>query len=136
MDEQWSKWEPIQGLAPHYYIDSISDSYDAFLIGLTNAENENKKIEIKFRNSVEAYRSTYETYRHYLLEILDKTYGMEFFTKWSFFKVKNSDYIKWLSEQSCGIWDSKTITHFSIMGGESIVDVIANYDPIVVLKQT
>jgi hypothetical protein len=136
MDEQWIKWEPIQGLSRHYCVDLVSDSFDGFLIQLSDAENEKNKVEIKFWNSVVAYRSTYETYRHHLLVDLNETYGSEFHAEWALFTVKNSDYIKWLSEQSYGISDSTTITHFSIIGGESIVDVIANYDPIVVLRET
>jgi len=136
MDEQWIKWEPIQGLSRHYYVDLVSDSFDGFLIELTDAENENNKVEIKFLDSVKAYRSTDEAYRSHLLSVLYETYGIEYFNEWALFKVRNSDYQKWLTEQSYGFLDLKTTTHFSIMGGESIVDVIANYDPIVVLKET
>ncbi|MBI9052076.1 MAG: hypothetical protein JEZ00_21860 [Anaerolineaceae bacterium] len=135
MDEQWIKWEPIQGLSRHYYVDLIIDSFDGFFVVLTDAENENKKIEIKFLDSVKAYRSTDEVYRIHLVSTLRETHGEEFINEWALFKVKNSDYKKWLTKQSYDFFDSDTTTHFSIIGGESIVDIIANYDPIVEFKE-
>jgi len=60
---------------------------------------------------------------------IDERYGTEFYAEWTFFKVTNSEYIQWLSEQSYGIAESESLIHFSILAGDSIVDVIAAYEP-------
>ena len=128
MQEQWIKWEPLQGLSEKYYIDCIVDSIEDFSVLLSDYNNE-KKIKIIFKNSVDAYRSTDESYRLKTINDLDKEHGLDFYVKWSFFKVLNSDYIKWLSQESFKISDYSSFTHFSIVAADSILDIVTNYEP-------
>ena len=90
-----------------------------------------QKILIFFESSIHAYRSTDESFRLRTLDMLDKTYGSSFYTQWTFFKVQNSSYFLWLSEQSYKIAKEEHLTHFSFLASNSIVDVIAAYEPIV-----
>jgi hypothetical protein len=62
---------------------------------------------------------------------LTEKYGREFYKNWSFFKVTNSEYVKWLSEKSCAYADEFSFTHFSIVGSDEIIDVLARYEPTV-----
>jgi hypothetical protein len=126
ISEQWIKWEPIKNLAPKYYIDSISDNIDEFSITLSDADNKNK-IKVTFETLVLSYRSTNESFRLSIIKYLDEC-NIEY-SKWTFFKIINSTYIQWLSEQSYGIIESIPPTHFSFVAGDSIVDVIAVYEP-------
>lgn len=127
MQENWERWEPISGLSSKYYVESLSDSIEGFRILLSDAYDEYKKVEVLFEDSVHAYRSTDESFRQSVINKIDERYGTEFYSEWTFFKVTNSEYIQWLSEQSYGIAES--LTHFSILAGDSIVDVIAAYEP-------
>ncbi len=53
-----------------------------------------------------------------------------FLNGWTFFKVDNSNYVKWLSEQSHGISNHLSCTqHFSILGVDCVFDIIAGYEP-------
>ena len=53
MQEQWTRWEPIAGLAQKYYIESISDIIEGFKILLFDANDREKKVLVSFPNSVE-----------------------------------------------------------------------------------
>lgn len=59
---QWIKWEPIDSLSSKYYIESTSDGLDEFKVVLSDANNEKKKVEVIFKDSVHAYRSTDESF--------------------------------------------------------------------------
>jgi hypothetical protein len=129
MKEIWEKWEPIENLAAKYYIDAVLDTIEDFKIILSQEDKRNNKIHIIFENSVDAYRSTDESFRLHLIETLDKRYGSDFYGDWTFFKVKNSLYIQWLSEQSYGISEDLNFIHFSFVAADSILDVVTNYEP-------
>ena len=129
MAEQWTRWEPTQGLSAKYYIDNISNDIKEFNILLSESKNENIKILISFDHSVDAYRSTYESFRQKTLAFLDEEYGTQFYSDWTFFKVSNSTYLKWLSEQSYGITNSISPTHFVIYAMNFVLDIAATYEP-------
>ena len=129
MTEKWSRWEPITNLARKYYIDSVSEDRTGFKIVLSSSENENQKIKIVFKNSVEAYKKTDETLRHRIVCELSDNYGDEFYVNWTFFKVTNSNYLAWLSEQSYTISDTRHLTHFTILAVDSILDIVNVEEP-------
>lgn len=135
MSEQWVRWEPIQNLAQRYSIESISDTLDGFKIVLFEENAEQNKLQIFFDNSVDAYRSTYESFRQKIINDLHEKYGQSFYVNWSFFKINNSSYVQWLSEESYGITDMIGVMHFSIVTKEEIVDIIACYQPDVKLLE-
>ena len=129
MLEQWTRWEPIQGLAKKYCIDSIIDDTKGFSILLSEYYDEKKKARVVFENSVDAYRSTNESFRLSILYDLSGKHGNEFYAGWTFFKVTNSLYIQWLFEQSYGTSESLNFIHFSFISDDSILDVVTNYEP-------
>lgn len=129
MNEQWIKWEPIKGLSANYYVDSISDNMKGFKIVLSEAKNEENKVHIIFKDSIYAYRSTEEGFRLEMLYSLKAKYGAKFYSEWSFFKINDSIYLKWLSEQSYGITDRLNPIHFCIFTMNFILDIVATYEP-------
>ena len=132
MTEQWTRWEPISGLAAKHYIESMFDGIDGFKIVLSGADDETKRVQIVFKDSVLAYRSTYEGFKVNIFSDLSKRYGTNFYAQWSFFKVNNSNYLQWVLEQA-GTTDSLSCMHFCVFSSEAIVDIIATYEPIVEL---
>lgn len=76
-----------------------------------------------------------KTYRLKTFEELSEQYGTVFYSKWSFFRISNLSYLQWLSEQSCGISDSRPLIHFSFFTTNLILDVIASYEPKVELVE-
>jgi hypothetical protein len=131
MQEQWIKWEPIQGLLAKYYIDSVSDSVKGFEVMLSD-DNYQNKVRIFFKNSVDSYGRTDETYRQQLISVLRKQYDTKVWAEWTFFKVMNSAKVQRLSEESLGSGDRELI-HFSWLAADSVLDVIATYQPVVEL---
>lgn len=132
MHEIWNRWEPVNNLAKKYYIESITERIDdKFKILLSDAEDEKKKVLISFPHGVDAHRNTNESYILSTLTSLKTHYGTEFYSDWTFFKVENSEYLKWISEQSYGIYEDCKFTHFCILAVDSMVDIITNYEPTV-----
>jgi hypothetical protein len=120
MTEQWVKWEPIAGLAEHYNIDEVLNTVDGLSIVLSKTDGNNDvKIRVTF-DTIEAYRSTYETFR---IKISDQYMG------WTFFRIENSEYLQWLSEQSHGMYDDFKFLHFAIATDDTVLDIIAKHEP-------
>ncbi|MGB8467511.1 MAG: hypothetical protein WCE21_00755 [Candidatus Babeliales bacterium] len=131
MQEQWSRWEPIQGLAKKYDLDLLEDSDKCFRIMLSD-EDSKSRVLVVFEHWTEAYRNADETYRYKLICDLVEKYG-EHFHGWTFFEVDNSDYVKWLFEQSYGLAEGRNLKHFSFICSNHVIDVIAFSAPTVEL---
>jgi hypothetical protein len=78
VSEQWVKWEPVQDMSSSYYIDSVSDSIKGFVVTLSDAEDETKKLRVTFEHSVHAYRSTDESLRQKTIFDLNSHYDERF----------------------------------------------------------
>jgi hypothetical protein len=134
MQEAWNRWEPVNNLAKKYSIESITESIaDKFKVILIDSDNKSKKVLIAFADGIDAHRSTNESYVLSTLTYLKSRYGSDFYTEWTFFKIENSNYLKWMSEQSYGITQDCHFTHFCILSSDSMLDIIAPYEPKITL---
>lgn len=131
METEWIRWEPIQGLAKRYDVDFILDGQDGLVIRLYSDNISDKKVDIIFEHYVDAYRHTNESFCIDVVHKLSQKYGSNFYSDWRFFQVKNSEYLHWLSKESSGYSDMFPFIHFCIIGVDSIVDVLARYEPTV-----
>lgn len=131
MQEQWTRWEPIEGLSKKYFIDSITDNIDeGFKVVFSDSNDDEKKtIQMIFKDNVASYRNINESYVYKTIIMLKKTYGRDFYGDWTFFKVTNSNYLKMLSEESYTLSDGSNFIHFSFMLGDNMLDIIASYEP-------
>ena len=118
-------------LIKKYYIGSISDSIDGFTIVLADAIGNSPKIKIIFENRVNAFRNSEEAFRLSTIRYLNENYDNGFYANWTFFKAENSEYLKWLSEQSGEISDHYGVMHYSIITDDEILDIAATYEPTV-----
>lgn len=128
-NEQWHRWEPLSGLHPKYYIDSISDDLAGFEVLLSEAAHPDKKVRILFKNGVDVYRNTNESFTNELIANLHANYGRSFYVNWTFFKVTDSEYLAWLSRTSSGISDTRPLQHFVILSVETALEIINDYEP-------
>ena len=128
MTEQWIQWVPINNLVSKYYIDSVIDDIKNFRIIFSELNNKNNRLQVVFKNSVGIYRNTNESYRLKIMDDLNKKYGKKFYGDWTFFKIENSEYIKWLMSQSYDTIDESSI-HFVFVAADSILDVVTTYEP-------
>lgn len=128
--EKWIRWEPLKDLSGKYYLDSFVWPEEGLIIELSN-ENKGKKIQILFDGSIDAFRYTNESFCFKIFGDLSKQYGDDFYKNFSFFKVTNSEYLKWLSEKSLTWSNQFPFMHFCILGGDEVIDILARYEPIV-----
>jgi hypothetical protein len=120
MTEQWVEWEPIVGLVRNYNIDKVLNTAEGLSILLSKADDNNDvKIRVTFTDTIEAYRSTYETFR---IKISSLYIG------WTFFRIENSEYVKWLLEQSHGIDNDFKFMHFAIATDDTVLDIVAKHE--------
>lgn len=120
MNNIWKRWEPKIELKNKYYIDTIKDE-DNLIIELSD-EVGTEKIIMRWDGCITSYTCTEESSRSIL-------YDNNELTKWTFFKVENSQYLKWIEYQSLGIEQGDKLIHYCIIGINSVVDIIARYDP-------
>ena len=133
MQESWAHWMPLENLSKKYYIESITNNREGFTVLLADAIGESEKIKIVFENGVNAFRNTDETFKLSTISWLDEKYGGKFYAEWTFFRVENSEYLKFLCEQSGGISDFYDVKQYSIITDEEILDIAATYEPVVTL---
>lgn len=119
----WKKWEPQKGLQNKYYIDEVTDDIEKGL-SIVLSDEEGKQLILNWDGVVESYMCTEESARTIL-------YDNPELTMWTFFKIENSQYLQWIVEQSIGICQNDKIHHFCIIGINSIVDIVAGYEPVV-----
>jgi len=131
MQEDWIRWEPLKGITGKYDVDYISDGKDGLVIKLYSETKETKAINVVFKDYADTYRHTNESFCFKVFGDLSEKYGAGFYGQWSFFKIINSDYVQWLSNQSCTYANEFTFIHFCFIGSDSIVDILARYEPIV-----
>lgn len=132
MKKNWERWEPISGLKDKYNIDSVEDTLmDGFKITLSECCDKGKRVAVTFKNGIFAHRETHEIFRLATYKLLDDNYGKDFYEKWTFFKVTNSSYLKWLSEQSYTLSDVYSVTHYSFLAGNVMLDIAHVNEPTV-----
>jgi len=131
MSEQWIQWKPAVNLEGKYFVESICDMLDGLHIIFDPSEKSKnpKKLKFFFEYSVKSFRIADESCRTQMLFDLKNIYGDNFYGNWTFFKIENSSYLKWLSEQSCTITDYLSMQHICCIAGNSVLDLATGYEP-------
>lgn len=123
MAEKYSAWRSPIDLQSSYVLDRVDDVAGGFYVTLLDQSNENIKIKIIFQNSIHAHQLFIDqdivTYRK---SCINNPYSI-------FFTVQNSEYLKWLHEQSYDIWDDSGEIHFMIVLEGAIIDIFATKEP-------
>lgn len=133
MKEQWIKWEPVGGLSARYSIKRLVDDVSVFTLYLSDIENPKKRVEVIFDSFIVSYRNTDESYCDKFAFDLRKEYGADFYVKWTFFRVLNSEYIQWVCQQAGEPYTSEDFYHFSLLTYDGQFDIVATYEPKVIV---
>lgn len=128
MIEQWSKWEPDNKLPDKVYLKRLIDDKNGVLLEFTSTD-ETTIIIVSFGESVVSFRNSDEARRLRTIQFLDKTYGKDFYARWSFFKVNKSSYVKWLNQETDDIYAEYNVEHYVFLAADDIVDVLSTYPP-------
>jgi hypothetical protein len=126
--ERWTKWNPIKGLGPKYFIYYTKYSDMRLEILLEDLHDKKKDVRMVF-NSIFFYRVTMEFGRLLTIDFLNQNYEYDFYSKWTFFKVFNSEDLIWISNRSKKLSHKKALMHFSFIDVDNISDVIASEEP-------
>ena len=128
MKEKWVRLT-IPGVKDNaYYIKTLLDDYDGLKITMWNGEKNGKLILIYFE-AVESYQYCDEHSKIDLWSELSKSYGKDFYANYNFFKLENSNYIKWLNTSSYGITEGMGLQHYVLMDRDSVIDIISYGEP-------
>lgn len=127
-NEDWSRWEPIAGISGRYDIYKVSYTYDSFVLVLKNKQR-SQFIEVRFPQSIQAVRIASESVVFSLYDLLFDKYGKDFYTDWTFFTVKNSDCLNWLSKGTYGASELYDLTHYVLSDLDVVIDVVTYNAP-------
>ncbi len=67
-------------------------------------------------------------------EFLNDHYGVDYYDRWPFFKVKGSEYLNWFIKQSSGIYDPEEVEHYVFKTPNDIVEVLSTFEPDVIIE--
>lgn len=131
-NDNWIPFKPADNVSQKYSIDFLKSSIDdiKFKIILSDANNIDKKIIINIAEGVDFYGKIQNEAMLKVIKDIEEKYGKDFHQKWTFFKIENSSYIKWLSDESCGIWNFSYFTHYALIGIDSILYFLSSDDDI------
>jgi hypothetical protein len=87
-----------------------------------------KNITITFENCIYSYQFTEEKGFHGKLCFLIDQYGKDFIFNYRFFEVNNSFYLQY-TIQNHDLSMEQQLKHYSFIGTEELIDVIANNPP-------
>ena len=86
-----------------------------------------REIKVTFKNSVLSYRSETESNFIDTYDFLDETKEKDFYAKWSFFKLENSNYIEWFKQTENS---KENIEHYLFLT-EDVFEILATSAPTV-----
>ncbi|WP_312667336.1 hypothetical protein [Tissierella praeacuta] len=123
------KWYPAKytNLCSMYDVRTIKDLVEGLFIELVpdsivEVENEKyKTIYIHWPGSYVSYMDSDNGVRN--SANLDENNN-----RWTFFKIKESAYIDFIRNDSCGV-EGDNLEHFCIIGTNSVVDILSPYEP-------
>lgn len=126
--ENWNKWQPFTNNLGKMYIEKVIISDNATEVILSN-ELENNVYKFFFNGEILSIRSSDEGKRIKLFNKLDQIYGLNFFKDWTFFTIKDSEYIKWFNKETYNIYSHYNIIHYVFMGSNNIVEILSTFSP-------
>lgn len=118
----YEEWELIESPLTEFYLYELNDGFDGLKIVLRELGASDKKLEIFYPNFL-GYRLTDESGR------LKTLYEND--TLGAFNKTNSSEFISWFIEESRGIPDDQSLTHYNILSSNKILDIISSQLPVV-----
>ncbi|TCI72864.1 MULTISPECIES: hypothetical protein [unclassified Exiguobacterium] len=126
--EKWERWTVNQEIPAKLYLQALIDDKDGLTLVFTDADENN--YTFLFDGLVLSYRNTDEGTLFKTLEQLYKNYGPDFFRNWTLFNVTDSNYVKWLAEESTNIYEEiYDIHHYVFLTSNDVIEVLSTDPP-------
>ncbi|TDX51133.1 hypothetical protein [Orenia marismortui] len=133
---EWIKWKPNTNIPKKVNLESLIDNKEGLMLTFTDKHNRDNLIYVFFKGSVLSYRNTDEGNLLQTFYCLSQMYDDEFYTQWSFFKIKNSSYIRWFNKESYKKYKGCNIEHYIFITPNDIIEVLSTYCPeVTVMKK-
>lgn len=127
IQEQWLKWNPSKLPEGDYTVISFTQDLEGTKIIL---ENEKNMVKVFFDGIILLARISTEGIRIQTVgEIQYKKCDDYFFRGWFLYRIENSKLSDWVTEESCGIYDSLELIHICIVTDEDLIDIISTFEP-------
>lgn len=131
--EHWERWIPISGLPSKLYNDTFIDDKEGITLEFSD-EKEKYKVIFTFEDGVLSYRNTDEGSLLKKISYLDQHYDTDFYSEWSLFKIKDSEYMKWFLEECSGIYEPNELEHYVFLTPNDVIEILTTYTPSIVMK--
>jgi hypothetical protein len=126
---KWTPWKPLREMSGEYCIISYVSSFYGLKIILSKYEPENNtEIHIRLGNAGQIFRVINETYRGRLWRYLSETHH-DVDMSGPLFIVEDSEYLRFLSEESENITDALNYKHYYIRDSEWSFDIASQQQP-------
>lgn len=127
----WEKWIPLNNIPPKLFKDHLIDDENGLKIVFFE-EIEGPKYSFLFEGYVHSYRNTDEGSLLKTLEYVDKYYQHLDYGKWTLFKLKQSSYLEWYTEQTFGMYKNiYQIEHYVFFTSDDVIEVLSADPPII-----
>lgn len=125
MKEEWIEWTTTipEG---KYELISLCQDWDGLKLVF---DDEIYKVEVIYTEGFLTVRSCDEGDRWKTIDAVLAEKGGKFFKNKLFFKVYNSEYKKWYTEESFSVRKDQEFEHHAYVTANDIVDVLALCDP-------
>ncbi|MGM7685204.1 hypothetical protein ACSVDA_24165 [Cytobacillus sp. Hm23] len=125
---EWERWMPMFDVSPNIYNESLSDSEEGFSLRFSDEYGRNSFF-VKFEVGVLSYANTDRGTLIHMLDYLYQKYEESFYCEWSLFKVKKSTYLSRFLEESSGIYEASSVTHYVFLTLNDVIEVLSTYPP-------
>ncbi len=126
---QWVIWKPADEVAKKYRLESLTTEMELPDVLLTEVGNNKKKLLLNFEYRVFSYRKTKLCANSHIVQKLNEQHGLAFAAEWSFFKVGNSSYAQWVSDQSYNFIPFDHLIHFAIITEDALLEFVSGGEP-------
>ena len=106
------------------------DQLIAPMNGIQILQQKGRMVKVTFDKSIVSYQYIEEGYTMYILAMLSKKYGVDFYAHWSLFTIKHSPYFEYISSLSKIPLDQEKYTHYVFFCVDELFEIIADHEPI------
>jgi hypothetical protein len=123
-------WKPLNNINGNYWFENLSLINGNFVFIYEKDQQINTKIHIVCGGGLPSFRYTNETYINGFTHI-DSLEEIKKIRPWCFYTVEDSEYLKKISTDSGGLSDYLGFTHYCIISGDEVLELVYSAEPIV-----
>lgn len=126
--EKWERWTVNPEIPAKLELQALIDDKDGLRLVLTDVHE--NTYTFLFDGLVLSYRNSDEGTLNRTLEHLYKHYDPDFYGDWTLFQVTDSNYLKWLAEESTNIYETVyNIQHYAFLTSHDVIEVLSTDPP-------